>query len=215
MRFVKYLITPGLEFTDSYYGILTWQWCNISSESQQKPHPQDEARVWMVFHCQRRNMNREIGGVRALLGCPWKEEELLQGPCITFLLLSCCHVWLFCNPMNCSPPGFSVHEIFQARILQGITISFSRVLSRPRDWTCVSCTCLLHCRQILYHWATREAHNHYHSHLASNNQKWLSLEALHHKVFPCSCLAVGRDRERGLKTPMLKQLVWIILHIRS
>ena len=23
-----------------------------------------------------------------------------------------------CNPMDCSPPGFSVHEILQARILE-------------------------------------------------------------------------------------------------
>ena len=33
-----------------------------------------------------------------------------------FQLLSC--VQLFCNPMDCSPPGFSVHEISQARILE-------------------------------------------------------------------------------------------------
>ena len=32
----------------------------------------------------------------------------------------------FCNPMNCSPPGFSVHEISQAIILEWVAISFSR-----------------------------------------------------------------------------------------
>ena len=32
----------------------------------------------------------------------------------------------FCNPMNCSPPGFSVHEIFQARILEWVAMSYSR-----------------------------------------------------------------------------------------
>ena len=31
----------------------------------------------------------------------------------------------FCNPMDCSPPGSSVHEILQARILERIAISFS------------------------------------------------------------------------------------------
>ena len=31
-----------------------------------------------------------------------------------------------CDPMDCSPPGYSVHGIFQARILEWITISFSR-----------------------------------------------------------------------------------------
>ena len=43
-----------------------------------------------------------------------------------------------CNPMNCSPPSFSVCEIFQTRILEWITISFSRGYSWPRDWTPVS-----------------------------------------------------------------------------
>ena len=31
-----------------------------------------------------------------------------------------------CNPMDCSPPGSSVHVILQARILQWVAISFSR-----------------------------------------------------------------------------------------
>ena len=45
-----------------------------------------------------------------------------------------------CDPMSCSPPGSSVHRIFQARILEWIAISFSRGSSWPRDWTWVSCT---------------------------------------------------------------------------
>ena len=31
-----------------------------------------------------------------------------------------------CDPMDCSLPGSSIHEIFQARILERIAISFSR-----------------------------------------------------------------------------------------
>ena len=38
-----------------------------------------------------------------------------------------------CNPLDCSPPGFSVHRIFQARILGWIAISSSRGSSCPRD----------------------------------------------------------------------------------
>ena len=38
-----------------------------------------------------------------------------------------------CNPMNCNPPGSSVHGILQARILEWVAISFSRVTSQPRD----------------------------------------------------------------------------------
>ena len=54
-----------------------------------------------------------------------------------------------CEPMDCSPPGSSVHGIFQARIMEWVTISFSRGSSQPWDQTCVSC-CLQNCRQILY-----------------------------------------------------------------
>ena len=43
-----------------------------------------------------------------------------------------------CNPMDCSLPGFSVHGIFQARVLEWVAISFSRGSSRPRDQTQVS-----------------------------------------------------------------------------
>ena len=45
-----------------------------------------------------------------------------------------------CDPMDCHPPGSSVHEIFQARILEWVAISFSRGSSQPRDRTWVSCT---------------------------------------------------------------------------
>ena len=44
-----------------------------------------------------------------------------------------------CDPTDCSPPGFSVHGILQARILECVAIPFSRGTSQPRDWTLVSC----------------------------------------------------------------------------
>ena len=43
-----------------------------------------------------------------------------------------------CNPMDCSPPGSSVHGILQAKILEWVATSFSRG-SQPRDWTQVTC----------------------------------------------------------------------------
>ena len=58
-----------------------------------------------------------------------------------------------CDPMDCSPPGSSVHGISQARILGWVALSSSRESSRPRDQTHVSCIG----RQILHLWATREA----------------------------------------------------------
>ena len=65
-------------------------------------------------------------------------------------LLSC--VWLICNPIDCKPPGSSVHGISQLRILEWVAISFSRGSSWPRDWTHVYCIS----RQILYHLGARE-----------------------------------------------------------
>ena len=44
-----------------------------------------------------------------------------------------------CNPMDCSPPGFSVHGILQARILEWVAIPFSRGFSRPKNRPLVSC----------------------------------------------------------------------------
>ena len=55
--------------------------------------------------------------------------------------------------MDCSLPGSSIHEIFQARILEWVAISFSRGSSQPRNWTWVSC---IVGRQFTI-WATREA----------------------------------------------------------
>ena len=43
-----------------------------------------------------------------------------------------------CDPMDFSLPGFSIHGIFQARILEWVAISFSRRSSQPRDQTQVS-----------------------------------------------------------------------------
>ena len=62
-------------------------------------------------------------------------------------------LWLtLCDPMDCSPPGSSVHGIFQARVLEWVAIPFSRGSSQPRDWTLVS-SIADRCFPI---WATRE-----------------------------------------------------------
>ena len=45
-----------------------------------------------------------------------------------------------CDPMDCSPPGSSVHGISQARILEWVVVPFSRWSSWPRGQTWVFCT---------------------------------------------------------------------------
>ena len=47
-------------------------------------------------------------------------------------------VQLLVTPWTAALPGFSIHGIFQARVLEWIAISFSRGSSRPRNQTRVS-----------------------------------------------------------------------------
>ena len=47
--------------------------------------------------------------------------------------------WTRCDPMDCRPPGSSVHGILQARIREWVAISSFRGTSWPRDPTCVFC----------------------------------------------------------------------------
>ena len=58
---------------------------------------------------------------------PWVHAELLQS-CPTLFY-----------PMDCSPPGSSVHGILQASIVDWVAISSSRGSSWPRDRTFISC----------------------------------------------------------------------------
>ena len=62
-------------------------------------------------------------------------------------------IQLFCEPMNCSLPGSPVHWDSPARTLEWV----ARALLKGIFPTQGSKLLLLHCRQILYHWATREA----------------------------------------------------------
>ena len=52
------------------------------------------------------------------------------------VIQSCPILW---DPMDCSPPGSSVHGILQPRILEWVAMPFSRGSSQPRDRTQVSC----------------------------------------------------------------------------
>ena len=66
------------------------------------------------------------------------------------LLQSCLTL---CSPMDCSPPGSSVHEVSQARILERVAISTFRGSSPSKDWICVSCVFCI-AGGFFTHWAT-------------------------------------------------------------
>ena len=72
----------------------------------------------------------------------WKVKVLVTQSCLT--------LW---DRMDCSPPGSSVHGIFQARILEWVAIPFSRGSFQPRDLTQVSCIA----GGFFTIWAPREA----------------------------------------------------------
>ena len=95
--------------------------------------------------------------------CLWRVFIVRDGFCFqrenvtaidSVFLMSSCLVTRSC-PILMWPqgPGSSVQGISQARLLEGFAISFSRGSSWPRDWTCVFCIG----RQVLHHWAIREA----------------------------------------------------------
>ena len=77
-----------------------------------------------------------------LISYAWMHAKLLQS-CLTL-----------CDPTDCSPPGSSVHGILQARILEGI-FQTQEIFQTQGRKLCL--LWLLHCRQILYLWATGEA----------------------------------------------------------
>ena len=88
-------------------------------------HPSYKYILYQLWtrHCSRRDMH----------------AELLQ-PCPTLG-----------NPLDCSPPGSSVHGILQARTLEWVAMPSSRRSSRPRDRThnsYISCIG----RRVLYHY---------------------------------------------------------------
>ena len=70
-------------------------------------------------------------------------EERKDKPPVTLTpvwVQSLSRVHLSCSDcQDYTPPGSSVHGIFQARILERVVISFSRGSSQPRDRTCISC----------------------------------------------------------------------------
>ena len=71
----------------------------------------------------------------------WREVKVTQS-CLTL-----------CNPMDCSLPGSSVHDILQARVLEWVAVPFSRRSSQPRDQTQV----FRIAGRFFTVWATREA----------------------------------------------------------
>ena len=104
---------------------------------------------------------------------------------------SCPTLW---DPMDCSPPGSSVHGILQARTLEWGATPSSRGCSQPRDWTHVFHTV----GGFFTIWATREAIWHINPTLGHISRENNDLKGYMH---PCSLHSVvytSQDTEAAL-----------------
>ena len=90
-----------------------------------------------------------------------------------------------CNPMDCSPPGSSVHGILQARMLEWVAMPFSRGSSWHRGRIWVSCVA----GRLFTIWAPSCIHS-----LLQYNQ-FPGLRTTH--IFYCT-VSVGQEFRRGL-----------------
>ena len=107
-----------------------------------------------------------------------------------------------CNPMDCSPPGSSVHRILQARIVEWIAIPFSRGSCLPKDRTRVSCISSIAGRFFTAEPLRKPSHSHTYAFIRSQCfSPGLSLssaglckddwELLPHNLVPCTSWAEG------------------------
>ena len=68
-----------------------------------------------------------------------KQHHCRACVCVCVCALSHSVMTDFCAPLNCSPPGSSVHEISQVRVLEWVVISYSRGSSQARNRNCITC----------------------------------------------------------------------------
>ena len=77
-------------------------------------------------------------GLPEMLLLMWKGQlSRVAALCAMWQVAQSCPT--LCDPVDCNPPGSSVHRIFQASILEWVAISLSKGSSRPRDRTWVPC----------------------------------------------------------------------------
>ena len=91
-------------------------------------------------------------------------------------------------PTLCDPMDYTLHAIFQARILEWVAASFSRVSSQPRDWTQASRIA----GRFFTSWATREAQEYWSEvgikfHCVSTQFEWFQ----HHLLMDCSFIPLN------------------------
>ena len=121
--------------------------------------------MWVRFLCLQDPLKQEMATLSSILAwrIPWMISFMLTSKhCVGssgFTLplsrsLGSTRL-IFCDHLDCSPPGSSVPGISQVRTLEWFAISFCRGSFWPKDWTCGSCID----RRILYRcptWLSRK-----------------------------------------------------------
>ena len=80
------------------------------------------------------NSEKRVGFFQMEKGLRAKKEKVLEGmvvPSAWNKVLVAQSCLTLCDPMDCSPPGSSVHGILQARTLEWVAISSARGSSNP------------------------------------------------------------------------------------
>ena len=109
------------------------------------PHPFWPRKIGLTSEEELQSLEIEAGWERGWFGEPRLSGqvkiifEIIEGCFETLKVLVTQSYLTLCDPMDCSPPGFSVLGILQTRILEWVAIRFSRRSSPPRDQTQVSC----------------------------------------------------------------------------
>ena len=93
----------------------------------------------------------EPGGLQFM----WLQES---DACMRAKSLQSCST--LCGPMDCSPPGSSVHGILQTRILEWVAMPSSKGSSQPRDQTQVSASLAAWFFTTSATWETHESESH-------------------------------------------------------
>jgi len=129
----------GLPFPSPMHESEKWKWSPSVVSDSSRPHGLKPTRLLCPW---------DLPGKSTGVGCHHLKclyHSTILGHRITNLLKeneselaqSCPTL---CDSMDCSLPGFSIHGIFQARVLEWVAISVSRWSSWPRDRTWVSST---------------------------------------------------------------------------
>ena len=104
----------------------------------------------------------------------------------------------FSDPMDCSPPGYSAHRIFQARILEWGAIAFSNMLAQ--------CTHILHVMEVVHSsyggWIVLLPKQ---RSLKSSQQHSYKIDAISHLL-----IAVTPLRKKALSVPFKVLKLWMM-----